>query len=129
MEGGSLQADTEEVARIAGTVRMLAVPATLLFILCTLYGLRLVLGVLDIVPRYEVTGTVVRNGSRKYGDALPRYAQELVFRRGRDNFGHRNDDNRRFRHQIALETDEGLKTSTVNPSGSGLFASRRRPRG
>lgn len=114
--GGSLQGDTEEVAKIASVIRMLAFPLTVLGLLFTLYGLlRLVVGILDLTPRHEVTGIVVMAGSRQFGDVLPRIVQDLIFRRGRDNFGQRNNDNRRIRHELVLETAGGLKTYTVNP--------------
>ncbi|MBP2413465.1 hypothetical protein JOF48_002264 [Arthrobacter stackebrandtii] len=113
---GGLETDTAELSRIAGTVRVVAVPLAILFIVFTLYGLlRVAVGVLDLVPRHEVTGTVVMAGARQFGDVLPRFVQDLVFRRGRDYFGSRNDDTRRTRHQIVVETLDGLKTYTVNP--------------
>lgn len=116
---GSLTTDTAEAAKIADTIRLLAIPGTLLFILFTLYGvLRLAVGVLDFVPRHEVTGVVVTSGSRHFGDFLPGFVQELIWRRGRNRHDSWQEDSRRRRHQVVLDTADGIKTFTVTPGAA-----------
>ncbi|MET4003062.1 hypothetical protein ABIB48_001782 [Arthrobacter sp. UYCu511] len=111
--GGKLSDDTE-LATIAGTLRMLAIPAAIFFVVFTLYGLlRLAVGILDFVPRHDVQGLVVATGSRQFGDMLPRIVQNPIWNRSRN--GYSGHDNRRIRHELVLETATGTKTFTVNP--------------
>lgn len=120
--GGYLSKGSEDVAAIAGTLRLLAIPATIFFVLFTLYGLlRLAVGILDFVPRHEIAGTVVMTGSRQFGDVLPRVVQNLIWNRDRN--GQPGHDTRRIRHELVLETISGLKTFTVR-SGAALSVHR-----
>lgn len=74
-------------------------------------ALRIVVGVLDLIPRRSVSGTVVSLTDRKVGDFLPRLAQRAVFERRESGL-----DQRRSRVELVLQTAQGAKQWTVRSS-------------
>lgn len=73
--------------------------------------LRIVIGVIDFVPRRSVSGTVISLTERKAGDFLPHLAQRAVFE-NRDS----GMDRRKTRAELVLQTDQGLRQWTVRSS-------------
>lgn len=72
---------------------------------------RIIVGVLDAVPRRTVTGQVVSLRERKALDVLPRMAQRLIFERNDNNI-----DRRKRRTEVVLLTDTGERQWTVRKS-------------
>lgn len=82
--------------------------AIALVIIGVLALLRVVIGVIDFIPRRTITGTVVSLTNRKVGDFLPHIAQRIVFMR-RDS----GIDQRKTRAELVLQTNTGLRQWTV----------------
>ena len=69
---------------------------------------RIVLGVLDLAPREQVTGIVTSMRERKVGDLLPLFLQRAIFERNP-----LQTDRRRHRAEVVLSTDRGERQWTV----------------
>ena len=90
-------------------LRGFATIATVALAVTGLLGaVRLTVGVIDLVPRRSVSGTVVSLTERKIGDILPRIAQRALFE-NRDT----GLDRRKCRTEVVLETDAGPRQWTV----------------
>lgn len=86
------------------------VPAIIVAALMGLYAVaRIVVGIIDFVPRRTVHGTVVSLRQRRVGDFLPRFLQHRIFGRGQ-HVGH---DRRRTRTELVLSTAEGTRSWTL----------------
>ncbi|GAB3597819.1 hypothetical protein CFAEC_11215 [Corynebacterium faecale] len=72
---------------------------------------QLAVGVIDLVPRQKVSGVVERIESRKMGDVLPYFVQQMVFNRNPNRM-----DRRRSRTELVLRTDKGVRQWTVRNS-------------
>ncbi len=105
-------AGSEEIATVAGSgggLRMLAVVIMIGLVVGGAFGaFSAVVGVLDLVPRHTVTGTVVSLSDRRAFDFLPYHAQRLLFERNRNEI-----DERRVRTEVVLSTDKGHQQWTV----------------
>lgn len=102
---GDIAATAQEVAPL----RPLAVMMVIVFGLSIVLGLfRVVIGALDLVPREEVTGTVVDVRDRRMGDFLPRMAQRMIFERNPQGL-----DQRRWRTEVVLDTPSGIRQWTL----------------
>ena len=96
----------------AAAVHGVLVVIFLTLIVVTAVGaLRLVVGMVDLVPRTSYSGVVVSLRGRKVFDVLPRPAQRLIFERGPNAI-----DKRRLRTEVVVETESGLKQWTVTRS-------------
>ena len=69
---------------------------------------RVVIGVIDLVPRVSVTGEIVQLGERKFADFLPRMAQRVIFERNPNAL-----DKRKIRTEVVVRTPEGVRQWTV----------------
>lgn len=107
---------SEELAAVIGDnngPRIVVVVLTITLILGAAIGVfSVVIGVLDLVPRRTVTGTVMSLGERKAFDFLPEFVQRLVFERNPNEI-----DKRRVRTEVVLRTDTGSRQWTVRKSG------------
>lgn len=92
-----------------GMLRNLAVFMAVAAGVTALIGLaRIVVGLLDLTPRRNVSGTVVSLEDRKFLDFLPRIAQRYIFERGPNGI-----DRRQERREVVLDTPEGHQQWTV----------------
>lgn len=90
-------------------LRQLAFPVMIVVALMAGLGLfQLVIGALDLVPRRQVTGTVVDVRERRLGDFLPMPLQRMVFERNPQSI-----DRRRYRTEVVLDTPDGRRQWTV----------------
>ena len=90
-------------------LRGLAILASVALAVTALIGLvRLTVGILDLVPRRSVSGTIVSIRERKFGDILPYMAQRKIFERRETGL-----DRRKSRIEVVLETDAGPRQWTV----------------
>lgn len=69
---------------------------------------RTVIGVIDLVSRRTVTGTVISLQERAMGDFLPRLVQRRLFERE-----HSGLDQRRSRTEVVVATDAGMQQWTI----------------
>src|SRR5690606_35387397 len=74
-------------------------------------ALKVLVGILDLVPRKSVAGVVLSVSERKIGDFLPVLAQRVIFERNENNL-----DRRRTRTEVVLLTDQGQHQWTVRNS-------------
>lgn len=90
-------------------LRSFATIATVALAVTALLGAaRLTVGVLDLVPRRSVSGTVVSLKERRAGDILPHLAQRALFENRSNGI-----DRRKSRTEVVLETDAGPRQWTV----------------
>lgn len=90
-------------------LKLLAIPvAIILGVLILIGAARVLIGVLDLVPRKKVSGVVMSVTERKMGDFLPYYAQKLIFHRDPTSI-----DKRRSRTEVVLRTNSGDRQWTV----------------
>lgn len=90
-------------------LRSFATIATVALAVTALLGAaRLTVGVLDLVPRRSVSGTVVSLKERRAGDVLPHLAQRALFENRSNGI-----DRRKSRTEVVLETDAGPRQWTV----------------
>lgn len=101
-----------------GTIRLAAILAVVLAGLGLLYSLvRVVVGVLDLVPRHTVEGVVLDVVERELGDTLP-WPVRMLLRareRRRDQTTHR-----RTHLQLVLDTADGPRTWTIRGRFGGV---------
>lgn len=82
-------------------------------VMMLIYGLaKVVVGVLDLVPRSTVPGTVVSISERKFLDFLPDVVNNALWDRG-NNTGQSWSEKRRVRHEVVVDTGAGTKAWTV----------------
>lgn len=82
-------------------------------VLVLIYGLvKIVVGVLDLLPRSTVPGTVVSISERKFLDFLPDAVNNALWDRG-NSVGQSWSDKRAVRHELVLDTGAGTKAWTV----------------
>lgn len=82
-------------------------------VMMLIYGLaKVVVGVLDLVPRSTVPGTVVSISERKFLDFLPDVVNNALWDRG-NNTGQSWSEKRRVRHEVVVDTGTGTKAWTV----------------
>lgn len=79
-----------------------------LVLLGAMAAVKIVLGILDFVPRRTIEGTVVSLRERQFGDILPPPLERLVFERK----GH-GTDRRRWRTEVVVNTSTGLRQWTL----------------
>ena len=72
---------------------------------------KLIVGAIDLVPRKQVAGRVVSVHDRKFGDILPEFVQHWLFAKR-----HSGLDRRQWRHEVVLNTPDGLRQWTVRSS-------------
>lgn len=77
-------------------------------VLAALGALKVVVGVLDLVPRSTVTGIVLSMRSRKFGDFLPVILQRMIFERNQNAI-----DRRKERRELVLQTPDGIRQWTI----------------
>lgn len=89
--------------------------STLIIIACIVMiivaAVRIAVGIFDLVSAKTVEGRVVDVGTRRLGDILPGFAQEMIFSRRDSSY-----DSRRYRTEVVVETREGMKSWTVRNS-------------
>lgn len=71
--------------------------------------LRIIVGVIDLVPRIQVQGVVESVSDRRVGDFLPQMFQRMLFNRISNN----GLDKRQTRTELVLRTDKGHRQWTV----------------
>lgn len=90
-------------------LRGLVIPAIIvLVVLATIAAARVLVGVLDLVPRKHITGVVTSVRERKVGDVLPHLAQRAIFERNANSL-----DQRKRRTEVVLLTETGERQWTV----------------
>ncbi len=70
---------------------------------------QLIVGILDLTARLTVSGYVISNSERRFGDFLPRFLERQIFSRLNNGGG----DNRKLRWEIVVDTGSGHKALTV----------------
>ncbi|NLE97109.1 MAG: hypothetical protein GX596_03860 [Propionibacterium sp.] len=70
---------------------------------------QLVIGLLDLVPRRQVTGVVLSVRRRRFLDFLPRFAERMLY----DRRGDGAIDRRKERTEVVLRTPEGDRQWTL----------------
>ena len=107
-----LRATNEESAAMSGEFAVLRNIMVLgliaLAVLIVLAAVRLIVGVIDFVPRRTVVGVVADLRERKFGDVLPYMAQRLLFERKENGI-----DRRKSRFEVVLHTAQGTQQWTV----------------
>lgn len=96
--------DAEHPSLRSGGVLLMVV----LIILAVLAAARTLVGLIDLVPRRVVKGTVLSVRERRVGDMLPPFAQRAIFMRGQSGL-----DRRRTRTEVVLQTAQGIRQWTV----------------
>lgn len=76
------------------------------FLLLTGVG-SLIVGILDLAPRKTITGQVLSDRERKFGDFLPVLIQRAIWTRGGKM------DKRKVRWEVVLQTQSGEQAFTV----------------
>lgn len=114
-----------ELPVAAGTIRLVATLAVVLAALGLVYSLvRVVVGVLDLVPRLTVEGVVLSVVERELGDTLPWLVRLLL--RARDRRHDRDYVRPRRTHlQLTLDTARGPQTWTIRGRFGQLAPGRR----
>lgn len=79
-----------------------------LVVVVMLAAAKILVGVLDLIPRRTVVGHVASLTQRSAGDILPHPLQRMIFDRNRTG-----DDRRRQRTELVLHTPEGTRQWTV----------------
>lgn len=98
------------------TINSVALGAAALAALGVLYnGARLVVGIIDLVVRRTIKGTVMSVRERRTGDFLPWYVQRLWYSR-RDESGYTREMGRRSRHEVVLESSGRNSSWNVRPN-------------
>lgn len=93
-------------------LRRLTVPlAVIVGVLALVAVARICVGVLDLLVRRRVRGTVLSLKERRVGDRLPTFVQEMIFERNPQHI-----DRRRWRTEVVLRTDGGERRWTVRRS-------------
>lgn len=101
--------DDEALAAELSYLSGLGVMMLIVIVLMAAIGaFRLVIGVIDLVPRRVVVGTVVSVRQRKALDVLPHMAQRLIFERRETGL-----DRRRARSEVVIDTGDGQHQWTV----------------
>lgn len=100
-----LEASASELEFLRGWVFFAIVGVSVVLLIAVL---RIVVGIIDLVPRSTVQGTVVSLRDRKTGDILPRLAQRAIFERNPNSI-----DRRRERLELVLDTPDGVRQWTV----------------
>ena len=95
-------------AELAFLGNLVSLATIVLAVLVIIAAARIVVGVLDLVPRSTVTGVVQTVRERKVGDFLPRLVQRRIFARNPTNL-----DRRKIRTEVVLLTDAGERHWTV----------------
>ena len=114
--GIRMNATVKEISAVdAGAKQMsgLFVMFGFVLVLVLIYGLvKIVVGILDLLPRSTVPGTVVSISERKFLDFLPDAVNNALWDRG-NNVGQSWSDKRKVRHEIVVDTGAGTKAWTV----------------
>ena len=106
--------DTTDLEAAGVDFRWIMVPVLLTMAVTLLLGVaKAVIGVLDLVPRLTVTGTVVSLEDRMPLDFLPRGVHYALFNWIGSRFG-RAHDRRTWRTEVVLDTPDGIKQWTVH---------------
>lgn len=100
-----LEASASELEFLRGWVFLAIVGVSVVLLIAVL---RLVVGIIDLVPRSTVEGTVLSIRDRKAGDFLPRMAQRVIFERNPNAI-----DRRRERLEVVLDALGGVRQWTV----------------
>ena len=102
----------DDIAVTEAEIGALRGVTTLIIAVCAIFVIiavaRIGIGIADLMGSKTVEGKVVDVGTRRFGDILPGFAQEMIFSR-RDN----SYDGRRYRTEVVLETSDGIKSWTV----------------
>ncbi len=109
--------DSDELAAVTGDSGRLRLLAGVIIIALAVGGvlgvLSVVVGVLDMMVRRTVTGTVVSLSDRRFLDFLPHIAQRMIFERNPNQM-----DKRRVRTEVVLDTDNGHQQWTVRKTAT-----------
>lgn len=85
---------------------------TVSFVVLLLIGVaKIIIGALDLIPRVEVTGRVLSMRDRKFADFLPQFVHSALQARRSGNT--HVIDNRKVRHEVVLQTPQGIRQWTV----------------
>ncbi len=113
--GGEITMTADEARLVRGIGIMIVITLATLVVLGSA---KILVGVLDLVPRSTFTGRVLSIRNRMYLDFLPNPVQRMIFERnGRT-------DNRKWRTEVVLQTEDGMKQWTVR---NAKFANLMRP--
>lgn len=114
--GLQMSATVKEISAVdAGAKQMtgLLVMFGFVVVMMLIYGLaKIVVGVLDLVPRSTVPGTVVSISERKFLDFLPDFVNNALWDRNNPG-GQSWSEKRKVRHEVVLDTGSGTKAWTV----------------
>ena len=110
-----LRSEEEFAAATEAEFDVLKSFSTLIIIACiitiVIAAVRIAIGIFDLISAKTVEGRVVDVGTRRLGDILPGFAQEMIFSRRDSSY-----DSRRYRTEVILETRDGVKSWTVRNS-------------
>lgn len=114
--GTRMNATVKEISGVdAGAKQMngLFVMFGFVVVLTLIYGLvKIAVGILDLVPRSTVPGTVVSISERKFLDFLPDTVNNALWDRNNTG-GQAWSEKRKVRHEVVIDTGSGTRAWTV----------------
>lgn len=90
----------------------LVLAGVVLVVLALAALLKVAVGILDLVPRTSVPGTVVSISERKFLDFLPDALNNALWDR-KNNVGQSWAERRRVRHELVIDTGDGTRAWTL----------------
>ncbi|RAX49421.1 hypothetical protein DQ353_10335 [Arthrobacter sp. AQ5-05] len=114
--GAGMRAEMRQLAAAdAGAARLggfLVLAGVVLAVLALAALLKVAVGILDLVPRTSVPGTVVSISERKFLDFLPDAVNNALWDR-KNNVGQSWAERRRVRHELVIDTGHGTRAWTL----------------
>ena len=115
--GARMSAEMRQLAAVdAGAAQLggFFVLAGVVLVLLALAALvKVAVGILDLVPRTSVPGTVVSISERKFLDFLPDAVNNALWDRKNGNVGQSWAERRRIRHELVIDTGSGTRAWTL----------------
>ncbi|GAA1857156.1 hypothetical protein GCM10009715_00950 [Paeniglutamicibacter psychrophenolicus] len=114
--GARMRAEIRHLAAVdAGASRLggvLVLAGVVLVVLALAALVKIAVGILDLVPRTSVPGTVVSISERKFLDFLPDAVNNALWDR-KNTVGQSWAERRRVRHELVIDTGHGTRAWTL----------------
>lgn len=91
----------------------LVLAGVVLVVLALAALVKIAVGILDLVPRTSVPGTVISISERKFLDFLPDVVNNALWDRKNNNVGLSWAERRRVRHELVIDTGNGTRAWTL----------------
>lgn len=91
----------------------LVLAGVVLVVLALAALLKIAVGILDLVPRTSVPGTVISISERKFLDFLPDAVNNALWDRKNNNIGRSWTERRKVRHELVIDTGNGTQAWTL----------------